>query len=119
MYDLSSVIARVSYIYHFLHLFRPTRIAFTVSTSLTVFQCVQSLSCFLTYVSHTNTVKYNPIGESRLREIFLKTDNFVRGKYFAELTRGRLVKAVCVDWNLNSDLMTEVIADLEASKCRP
>lgn len=37
------------------------------------------------------------MGESRLREIFLKTDNFIRGKYLAELTK-------------------EVIADLEESK---
>ncbi|KAK7202502.1 AMP deaminase [Myxozyma melibiosi] len=32
-------------------------------------------------------LKYNPIGESRLREIFLKTDNYIKGKYLAELTR--------------------------------
>ncbi|KAK6465619.1 AMP deaminase [Scheffersomyces coipomensis] len=32
-------------------------------------------------------LKYNPIGESRLREIFLKTDNFIQGKYLAELTK--------------------------------
>ncbi|KAG8815792.1 AMP deaminase [Serendipita sp. 399] len=31
-------------------------------------------------------LKYNPIGESRLREIFLKTDNLIGGKYLAELT---------------------------------
>lgn len=42
-------------------------------------------------------LKYNPIGESRLREIFLKTDNYVKGRYLAELTK-------------------EVIVDLEASK---
>ncbi|KAI9327235.1 hypothetical protein DFJ73DRAFT_964834 [Zopfochytrium polystomum] len=42
-------------------------------------------------------LKYNPIGESRLREIFLKTDNYVRGKYLADLTK-------------------EVFSDLEASK---
>jgi AMP deaminase len=42
-------------------------------------------------------LKYNPIGESRLREIFLKTDNFIEGRYLAELTK-------------------EVIADLETSK---
>jgi AMP deaminase len=42
-------------------------------------------------------LKYNPIGESRLRTIFLKTDNFIKGRYLAEITR-------------------EVIADLEASK---
>ncbi|CAG8723270.1 15006_t:CDS:10, partial [Racocetra persica] len=42
-------------------------------------------------------LKYNPIGESRLREIFLKTDNYIKGRYFAELTK-------------------EVISDLESSK---
>src|SRR4051812_42625455 len=26
-------------------------------------------------------LKYNPIGESRLREIFLKTDNLIGGRY--------------------------------------
>ncbi|KAJ3069940.1 AMP deaminase [Podochytrium sp. JEL0797] len=42
-------------------------------------------------------LKYNPVGESRLREIFMKTDNFVKGRYLAELTQ-------------------EVFSDLEASK---
>ena len=42
-------------------------------------------------------LKYNPIGESRLREIFLKTDNYIQGRYLAEITK-------------------EVIADLESSK---
>ena len=45
--------------------------------------------------AHTDTfhrfdkfnLKYNPIGESRLREIFLKTDNFIKGKYLAEITK--------------------------------
>eukprot|EP01112_Ceratiomyxa_fruticulosa_P010299 TRINITY_DN2716_c0_g2_i4.p1 TRINITY_DN2716_c0_g2~~TRINITY_DN2716_c0_g2_i4.p1 ORF type:complete len:463 (-),score=81.09 TRINITY_DN2716_c0_g2_i4:574-1962(-) len=32
-------------------------------------------------------LKYNPCGQSRLREIFLKTDNLVQGKYLAELTK--------------------------------
>ncbi|KAG5341099.1 hypothetical protein C0989_011691 [Termitomyces sp. Mn162] len=32
-------------------------------------------------------LKYNPLGESRLREIFLKTDNLIEGRYLAELTR--------------------------------
>ncbi|KAL7027009.1 hypothetical protein ACKWTF_005262 [Chironomus riparius] len=31
--------------------------------------------------------KYNPIGESRLREVFLKTDNFLNGKYFAHIIK--------------------------------
>lgn len=41
--------------------------------------------------------KYNPIGESRLREIFLKTDNLIQGRYLSELSK-------------------EVISDLEASR---
>ncbi|KAJ2558229.1 AMP deaminase [Coemansia sp. RSA 1933] len=42
-------------------------------------------------------LKYNPIGESRLREIFMKTENFIDGQYFAQLTK-------------------EVVSDLEQSK---
>eukprot|EP00124_Ichthyophonus_hoferi_P000961 Ihof_evm8s42 gene=Ihof_evmTU8s42 len=42
-------------------------------------------------------LKYNPLGESRLREIFLKTNNRIEGRYFAELVK-------------------EVISDLEESK---
>ena len=42
-------------------------------------------------------LKYNPIGESRLREVFLKTDNFIQGGYLAEITK-------------------EVMSDLEDSK---
>lgn len=33
-------------------------------------------------------LKYNPVGESRLRTIFLKTDNDIRGRYLAEITKG-------------------------------
>ncbi|KAI7897561.1 uncharacterized protein BX663DRAFT_538896 [Cokeromyces recurvatus] len=42
-------------------------------------------------------LKYNPVGESRLREIFMKTDNYIHGRYLAEITK-------------------EVISDLESSK---
>ncbi|XP_050082793.1 AMP deaminase 2 isoform X2 [Anopheles aquasalis] len=31
--------------------------------------------------------KYNPIGESRLREVFLKTDNYLNGKCFANIIK--------------------------------
>ena len=31
-------------------------------------------------------LKYNPLGKSRLREIFLTTENVLAGRYFAELT---------------------------------
>ncbi|XP_026023729.1 AMP deaminase 2 isoform X1 [Maylandia zebra] len=41
--------------------------------------------------------KYNPIGESILREIFIKTDNYIEGKYFAHIIK-------------------EVMFDLEESK---
>ena len=42
-------------------------------------------------------LKYNPAGQSRLREIFLKTDNYLDGRYLAELSK-------------------EVFTDLDASK---
>lgn len=42
-------------------------------------------------------LKYNPAGQSRLREIFLKTDNVIGGRYLAEITK-------------------EVMSDLEAGK---
>lgn len=42
-------------------------------------------------------LKYNPAGQSRLREIFLKTDNVIGGKYLAEITQ-------------------EVMKDLDAAK---
>lgn len=42
-------------------------------------------------------LKYNPFGQSRLREVFIKQDNLIHGRYLAELTR-------------------EVFNDLEASK---
>lgn len=31
--------------------------------------------------------KYNPVGASELREIFLKTDNLISGDYFARITK--------------------------------
>ncbi|XP_045600064.1 AMP deaminase 2 isoform X1 [Procambarus clarkii] len=36
--------------------------------------------------------KYNPVGESRLREVFLKTDNYIDGRYF-----GHIIKEVMFD----------------------
>ncbi|KAJ1785245.1 AMP deaminase [Coemansia sp. RSA 2399] len=42
-------------------------------------------------------LKYNPVGQSRLREIFLKTDNHIHGAFFAEITK-------------------EVVSDLEQTK---
>lgn len=31
--------------------------------------------------------KYNPVGQNILREVFIKTDNYVKGKYFAEVLK--------------------------------
>ncbi|CAL5389892.1 unnamed protein product [Camellia sinensis] len=42
-------------------------------------------------------LKYNPCGQSRLREIFLKQDNLIQGRFLAELTK-------------------QVFSDLDASK---
>ncbi|MED6174375.1 hypothetical protein PIB30_068458 [Stylosanthes scabra] len=42
-------------------------------------------------------LKYNPCGQSRLREIFLKQDNLIQGRFLAEITK-------------------QVLSDLEASK---
>ncbi|GIL84466.1 hypothetical protein Vretimale_19007 [Volvox reticuliferus] len=42
-------------------------------------------------------LKYNPCGQSRLREIFIKQDNLIHGRFLAELTK-------------------EVFSDLESSK---
>ena len=39
------------------------------------------------FVSLLLPFQYNPIGESRLREIFLKYNNHIRGRYLAEITR--------------------------------
>ena len=32
-------------------------------------------------------LKYNPVGETRLREVFLKTSNLISGRYLAEITK--------------------------------
>ena len=49
-------------------------------------------------------LKYNPIGESRLREIFLKTDNLIQGRYLAELTKGPFVSSSVLTWDLRKFL---------------
>lgn len=63
------------------------------------------INLYIRFVQDRNTfhrfdkfnAKYNPIGESRLREVFLKTDNYIGGKYFARV-------------------INEVASDLEESK---
>lgn len=49
--------------------------------------------------------KYNPVGESMLREIFIKTDNFVGGKFFANVLKVPSLAtfpAWQVDWDSES-----------------
>ena len=51
-------------------------------------------------------LKYNPCGQSRLREIFLKTDNLVQGRYLAELTKEleqeiEASKYQCTEWRIS------------------
>ena len=53
------------------------------SRHLTVFNRFQDRNTFNRFDKFN--AKYNPIGESRLREVFLKTDNYLNGKYFAEI----------------------------------
>lgn len=36
--------------------------------------------------------KYNPVGASELREIYLKADNYINGEYFARLIKVMFVK---------------------------
>lgn len=81
--------------------------------------------------------KYNPIGESILREIFIKTDNYIKGKYFGHIIKVLTEYINCylhpavsqIHQNLQSamrqwrPLLTicvsasqEVMADLEESK---
>lgn len=42
-------------------------------------------TCFKRFDVFNN--KYNPMGEPMLREVFLKTDNFIQGSFLADLTR--------------------------------
>ena len=42
-------------------------------------------NCFKRFDIFNN--KYNPMGKPELRQIFLKFDNFIEGRYLAELTK--------------------------------
>jgi len=50
--------------------------------------------------------KYNPFGDKRLRDIFLKTDNYIEGRFLAELTREVMAvhsrqKFICAEWRIS------------------
>lgn len=40
--------------------------------------------------------KYNPVGASELREIYLKTDNYINGEYFARLIKVKYKLSICI-----------------------
>lgn len=61
-------------------------------------------------------LKYNPIGESRLREIFLKTDNYIHGRYLAEITKGMSLSTFDCKLGIQRLRSIEVMTDLEQSK---
>lgn len=51
-------------------------------------------------------LKYNPAGQSRLREIFLKTENVIGGRYLAEITQELMTeleanKYQLVEWRIS------------------
>lgn len=58
-------------------------------------EIIRSKCCNTRFFQDRNTfhrfdkfnAKYNPIGESILREIFIKTDNYIEGKYFAHIIK--------------------------------
>lgn len=37
--------------------------------------------------------KYNPVGASELRDIYIKSDNYINGEYFARLIKVKLVNS--------------------------
>lgn len=67
--------------------------------------------------------KYNPIGESRLREVFLKTDNYLNGKYFARIIKVRddnLLIVVQSDFTvLLGYLFVSLFQEILGVRCEP
>mmetsp|Transcript_12798 Transcript_12798/g.38060 ORF Transcript_12798/g.38060 Transcript_12798/m.38060 type:complete len:782 (+) Transcript_12798:28-2373(+) len=50
--------------------------------------------------------KYNPFGDKRLRDIFMKSDNHIEGRFLAELTKEVMAhyshhKFVCAEWRIS------------------
>ena len=48
--------------------------------------------------------KYNPIGQSLLRDIFVRSDNYIDGKYFAQILK--------VPLQLDSDKSSPLISSI-------
>ena len=53
--------------------------------------------------------KYNPIGESRLREVFMKTDNYIGGRFFGKLIKVKyhiqfIGKNLCLSFHRAEDV---------------
>lgn len=84
------------------------------SNGLCVFQGRQTFHRFDKFNS-----KYNPVGASELRKIFLKTDNELGGEYFARIVKVNttvLVKPTSAAVSVTRPLQQEVAHDLEESK---
>ena len=72
--------------------------------------------------------KYNPFGHRTLRSVFLKYDNFIKGRFFAELTREVIDnleqnKYEFVEWRISingqsPNSLTQVYSCIEFKFCR-
>lgn len=61
--------------------------------------------------------KYNPAGDSSLRQIFLKTDNYMEGRYLAEITKGNQLASLRSLLGGSADVVfTELMTDLAQNK---
>lgn len=64
---------------------RPIFPRLSLSVSFSLYLSTQDRNTFHRFDKFN--AKYNPIGESILREIFIKTDNHIEGKYFAHIIK--------------------------------
>lgn len=49
--------------------------------------------------------KYNPVGASELRDLYLKTENYIGGEYFARMVKVNKFQAFQVEkWRFVTDL---------------
>lgn len=61
-------------------------------------------------------LKYNPLGESRLREIFLKTDKYVAGGTGPDLPVLTLAVSSLIEGRYLAEITKEILSDLQQSK---
>lgn len=56
-------------------------------------------------------LKYNPCGQSRLREIFLKQDNLIQGRFLAEVTKEVLLDLEASRYQVQPSIMIQTVLD--------